>query len=73
MMNLKVGCLSYIACIAIVFSISYLTTAGLLYLIMWGLTALGVVLPIVWSWGLSAVVWLILLLVKSSFKVTLKK
>ena len=38
-----------------------------------GVTALGVILPIVWSWGLSAVVWLILFLVKSSFKVILKK
>ena len=72
-MNFKVGCLSYVACIVLAFGTSYLITAGLLYLIMWGLTALGVTLPIVWSWGLSAVVWLILLLVKSSFKVTLKK
>lgn len=72
-MNFKVGCLSYIVCIAIVFGISYLTTAGLLYLIMWGLTALGIVLPIVWSWGLSAVVWLILLLLKRSFNITVKK
>lgn len=72
-MNLKVGCLSYIACIAIVFGISYLTTAGLLYLIMWGLTALGIVLPIAWTWGLSAVVWLILLLVERSSKVIIKK
>lgn len=72
-MNFKVGCLSYIACIAIVFGISYLVTAGLLYLIMWGLTALGVTLPIVWTWGLSAVVWLILFLVKSSSNVIIKK
>lgn len=63
-MSLKVGRLSYIACTVIMFGISYLITAGLLYLIMWGLTALGVTLPIVWSWGLSAIVWLILFLLK---------
>lgn len=72
-MNLKSGCLICIVGFIATFGVSYLITAGLLYLIMWGLTALGVVLPIVWSWGLSAVVWLILFLVKSSFKVTLKK
>lgn len=71
-MNLKAGCLSYIACIVLAFGTSYLITAGLLYLIMWGLTALGIVLPIVWSWGLSAVVWLILLLLKRSFNITVK-
>ena len=72
-MNLKNGCLVYTIFFVASLGISYLITAGLLYLIMWGLTALGVVLPIVWSWSLSAVVWLILFLLKSSFKVTIKK
>lgn len=72
-MNLKNGCLVYTVCIVAVWGISYLVTAGLLYLIMWGLTALGVALPVVWSWGLSAIIWLILFLLKSSFKVTIKK
>lgn len=73
MMSLKNGCLTYIVWVAIANGISYLITAGLLYLIMWGLTALGVTLPIVWTWGLSAVVWLILLLLKCSFNVTVNK
>ena len=72
-MDLKTGCLIYTACIVAAYGISYLITAGLLYLIMWGLTALGLTLPIVWSWSLSAVVWLILLLLKNSFKITIKK
>lgn len=72
-MSLKNGCLVWAVCIVIAYGISYLITAGLLYLIMWGLTALGVVLPIVWTWGLSAVVWLVLLLLKSSFNVTVNK
>ena len=72
-MNLKSGCLICTIGLIATFGVSYLVTAGLLYLIMWGLTALGVVLPIAWSWGLSAVVWLILFLVKSSFNVALKK
>ena len=65
---MKSNCLVYFLGVVIALCISYLINAGLLYLIMWGLTALGVVLPIAWSWGLSAVVWLILLLVKSSLK-----
>lgn len=72
-MSLKNGLLISALIVVVTFGSSYLITAGLVYLIMWGLTAIGVTLPIVWSWGLSAVVWLILLLVKSSFKVTLKK
>ncbi len=72
-MSLKNDYLAYVLCIFIVYSFSYLITAGLLYLIMWGLTTLGVVLPIAWSGGLSAVVWLILLLLNSLFNGTLKK
>lgn len=72
-MSLKFGYLIYTICILIALGVSYLATAGLLYLIMWGLTALGFVLPIAWSWGLSAIVWLILILLKSSFNITIKK
>lgn len=72
-MNLKTGCFVYVLLIALSLVFSYLITAGLIYLIMWGLTVLDVVLPIAWSWGLSAVVWLILFLLKSSFKVEVKK
>lgn len=47
--------------------VSYLVTAGLTWLIMYGLTAIGVALPIAWSWWLAAVVWLVLFLLGSIF------
>ena len=47
--------------------VSYFVTAGITWLIMYGLTAIGVVLPIVWSWWLAAVVWFVLLLLGSIF------
>ena len=53
--------------IGIALGVSYLVTAGITWLIMFGLTAIGVVLPIVWSWWLAAVVWFVLLLLGSIF------
>ena len=47
--------------------VSYLVTAGITWLIMYGLTGIGVTLPVVWSWWLAAVVWLVLLLLGSIF------
>ena len=47
--------------------VSYLVTAGLTWLIMYGLTAIGVALPIAWSWWLAAVVWFVLFLLGSIF------
>lgn len=47
--------------------VSYLVTAGVTWLIMYGLTGIGVTLPVVWSWWLAAVVWLVLLLLGSIF------
>mgnify|MGYP003425226137 FL=1 len=47
--------------------VSYLVTAGATWLIMYGLTGIGVTLPVVWSWWLAAVVWLVLLLLGSIF------
>lgn len=72
-MSLKNGLLISALIVVATFASSYLITAGLVYLIMWGLTAIGVTLPIAWSWGLSAVVWLILLLLKRSFSITVQK
>ena len=46
---------------------SYLIMAGITWLIMYGLTAIGVALPIVWSWWLAAVVWFVLFLLGSIF------
>ena len=51
----------------IALGISYLTTAGITWLIMYGLTAIGVALPIAWSWWLAAVVWFVLFLLSSIF------
>ena len=47
--------------------VSYLVTAGITWLIMYGLTAIGVALPIAWSWWLAAVVWFVLFLLGSIF------
>lgn len=48
--------------------VSYLATAGITWLIMYGLTAIGVTLPIVWSWWLAMVVWLVLFLLGFIFR-----
>ena len=53
--------------IGVALGVSYMVTAGITWLIMYGLTAIGVVLPIVWSWWLAAVVWFVLLLLGSIF------
>lgn len=47
--------------------VSYLVTAGITWLIMYGLTAIGVTLSVVWSWWLAAVVWFVLFLLGSIF------
>ena len=47
--------------------VSYLMTAGITWLIMYGLTAIGVALPVVWSWWLAAVIWFVLFLLGSIF------
>ena len=71
-MNMREGCLAYMLLMVIALGFSYLVTAGLVWLIMWGLSAIGVALPIAWSWGLSTVVWLILFLLKSTIRVNVK-
>lgn len=52
-------------------AISFLSTAGLVWLICWLFPALGVAtigtLTIVFSWKLALLVWLILLLLRSIF------
>lgn len=52
-------------------ALSFLLTAGLVWLICWLLSALGVAtigtLTIVFSWKLALLVWLILLLLRSIF------
>ena len=57
----------FILLIGVALGVSYLVTAGITWLIMYGLTAIGVVLPIVWSWWLAAVVWFVLFLLGSIF------
>lgn len=57
----------FVLLLIIALGASYMVTAGITWLIMYGLTAIGVVLPIVWSWWLAAVVWFVLLLLGSIF------
>lgn len=52
---------------AAILAISYLATAGLVWVVMWALTAMGIVLPIVWSWHLSLVIWIIWSVLQSIF------
>lgn len=57
-------------------AISFLSTAGLVWLICWLLSALGVAaigsVAIVFSWKLALLVWLILLLLRSIFSACTK-
>lgn len=57
-------------------AISFLSTAGLVWLICWLLPALGVAaigsIAIVFSWKLAFLVWLILLLLRSIFSACTK-
>ena len=53
--------------IVLALGMSYMITAGITWVIMYGLTAIGVTLPIVWSWWLAAVVWFVLFLLGSIF------
>lgn len=57
----------FVLLLIIALGASYMITAGITWLIMYGLTAIGVVLPIAWSWWLAAVVWFVLLLLGSIF------
>jgi hypothetical protein len=70
-MTMKNASLVSVGLVALLFvialGVSYMTTAGLTWLIMYGLTAIGVTLPIVWSWWLAAVVWFVLFLLGSIF------
>jgi len=53
--------------VVLALGMSYMITAGITWVIMYGLTAIGVALPIVWSWWLAAVVWFVLFLLGSIF------
>ena len=62
-----VSCLIVALIFIAALAISFFTTAGITWLIMYGLTAIGVALPIAWSWWLSAVIWLVLCLLGGIF------
>ena len=53
--------------VVLALGMSYMISAGITWVIMYGLTAIGVTLPIVWSWWLAAVVWFVLFLLGSIF------
>lgn len=58
----------YFALLVGSYLISFFITAGLLWLIMTGLTHFGIPLPIEWSWGFSALSWLIVYFIRLLFK-----
>ena len=63
-----IGC-----CLVIVLlGISYLITAGLLYGIFALAGLAGIVMPIEWSWALSGLVWLVLILINGGIKISAK-
>lgn len=53
-------------------AVSFLATAGLVWLLCWALTGIGIVaigsFTIVFSWKLALVIWIIMLLLMSIFQ-----
>lgn len=64
----KIAFLIVTAIFLIAIALSFFSTAGITWLIMYGLEAIGVAMPFAWSWWLSTVVWLVLILLASVFK-----
>ena len=60
--------LLYICTLFAILVLSFFATAGWTYLVMWGLTALGVNLPFAWNWIVVVVVWLIAVFLSGIFK-----
>lgn len=61
----------------IALGISFLFTAGLVWLLCWLLPMIGITtigsIAIVFSWKLALVIWLIIALLRSIFSITVKK
>ena len=60
--------LIYVCLLVAILVLSFFATAGWTYLVMWGLTALGVNLPFTWNWIVVVVVWLIAIALSGIFK-----
>lgn len=60
--------LLYVCMLFAILVLSFFATAGWTYLVMWGLTALGVNLPFAWNWIVVVVVWLIAIFLSGIFK-----
>lgn len=60
----------------LIYAISFLCTAGLVWLLCWLLPAIGVAtigtFTIMFSWKLALVVWLVLKILRSIFRITIK-
>ena len=60
----------------LIYAISFLCTAGLVWLLCWLLPAIGIVsigsFVIAFSWKLVLVVWLIVAILRSIFRITVK-
>jgi hypothetical protein len=49
-----------------VLAIGFLITAGLVWVACWALALVGVI--VVWSWKLSFVVWILVMIIRALFK-----
>lgn len=62
--------------VILAFAISYLLTAGFVWVLCWALPAIGITViggfVIVFSWKLALAVWVVLLLLRSLFTVSTK-
>lgn len=60
--------------VILAFAISYLLTAGFVWVLCWALPAIGITViggfVIVFSWKLALAVWIVLLLLRSLFTTT---
>ncbi len=66
----------FVLLVILCLAISFLVTAGLVWLLCWLLPALGIAtigtFTIVFSWKLALAIWLILALLRSIFSVSTK-
>lgn len=51
----------------ILLALDYLAVSGIIWVIMWALTSLGVALTFAWSWGLCFFIWVIIKCLKLLF------
>ena len=65
--SIGVSCSILVVVALLGIAVSFFAVAGVTWLIMYGLMAIGLALPFAWSWWLAAIVWLVLGLLGSMF------